>query len=183
MLTLFSLIFTQMAFATELKLGTFSLATEAGWTAWFELQDKDQALITPKNDTEDFDPASKDVAKPIPIKGTWKRTSTGIEIHYGQIIDSLQLEARCMDWPIHPCFKFLSSKSTGKEKSLLNYKQPYINWSWTISPPKELSKSELNQCKKECAELAAKKKLKKGMDEKSCVDLTCKPLPPPGGYQ
>jgi len=170
------ILFFQTVNAEEIKFGTYSLATEAGWTAWFELKPNNSAMISPAYDTEDLDPAVAKASKPTPIKGSWKKTPNGIDLTYGLVTDSFQFEERCKDWQIHPCFNFVSSKASGKEKTILKYEQPYINWNIKLNPPKELSKSELDKCKKECAELQATKQLKDGMDEKSCITQTCKPI-------
>ncbi len=181
MLGLLFLFFSQAALATDLELGTFSLATEAGWTAWFELKPSGEALVSEAYDTEDFDPAVAAVPKPTPKKGKWKKTNEGIEINYGNVTDHLKLEQRCKEWQIHPCFRFVRSTAM-KEKSLLNYKQAYVNWNWKIDPPKALPKAEFDKCKKECEQMAARKQLKKDMTAASCVEVICKPSPPQKGF-
>jgi hypothetical protein len=176
------LIFSHSLNAAEIQLGTFSLATEAGWTAWFHLEKNNKITISPSYDTEDFDPAVKNAPKPSQIFGTWKQTSDGIEITYSKITDTFKFEDRCQEWQIHPCFRFVKTSAKGSQKSVLNYPQSYVNWSWKLDPPKELPTKDFEKCKSDCEELTTKNQLKKGVTKEICIKEMCKPSPPPEGY-
>jgi hypothetical protein len=134
---LFYIVFPIFISAAPIKPGTYSLATEAGWTAWFELNANSTARISPAYSTEDFDPEVAKIPKPTPLKGTWKKTAKGIEIKYGKVTDTFDFESTCKDWEEHPCFKFVSSKTSGDEKTVLEYRHPYVNWNVKSNSPKK----------------------------------------------
>jgi hypothetical protein len=182
MLSILFIFLSHNAFTAEIQLGTFSLATEAGWAAGFELKEDHTVVITPAfgNEEEDYDSSGNSLTKKPDVVGKWKKTQDGIEVIYGGITDRFKLESRCKEYEIHPCFRFASSRSAKREKSLLDYRQPYVNRDWKIDPPKELPKPEFEKCKKECEQMATKKELKSGVDAKACIAATCKPVPPLG---
>jgi hypothetical protein len=113
-----------------IRAGTFSLATEAGWGAAFELKKDGTAIVIPAFDGEREDGSRNPnpVMRRIPAR--WKPTQDGIEITYGRQRDDFILEKSCQNWVEYPCFRFKTSKTGANDKSLLKYEFPFINWDW-----------------------------------------------------
>lgn len=163
-----------LAQPTQIQTGTFSLVTEAGWGAGFELKKDGTAVVIPSFDSEGDDEKEEATGvrpelKKIPAQ--WKRTKDGIEISYLKQRDQFKLDNHCKNWKEYPCFRF--QKSLAGNESLLNFKQPYINWEWKHSSHSS-EKPDQKQCLAECKKMKKDKTLKAGTSIDECVKTICK---------
>lgn len=114
----------------EIKVGTFSLATEADWGQAFELKNDGSAIITLNHDTEEFGKKNKNAEKKAVITGKWKETSEGIEISYENLRDRFRFEKKCKGWSEYPCFRRLKDSVDANDEKHLSTNYPFINWDW-----------------------------------------------------
>jgi hypothetical protein len=175
-LVFFVLFFLSTSYADEnLKMGTFSLVTEAGWGAAFELRSNGVADIIPSFDSEKEDGSTNPKPEVTHIKGTWKKTKDGIEISYLDQKDLFRFENECHSWEDHPCFRYEKSAKGSATKSLLKYDYPYINWDWkNLKKEKSSSKADLAGCKVVCEKMKRDGTLKKDMTIDDCAKVMCK---------
>ncbi|MGZ3748087.1 MAG: hypothetical protein ACXWRE_11995 [Pseudobdellovibrionaceae bacterium] len=174
---LFMMLISGISHASDVALGVYELDTQAGWAAGFELKDKHKVVITPAFGTEeeDYDVSGKSLTKKPDVNGTWKETDEGIEVSYGKVVDYFKYTPNeCEYWPESPCLIHLKSKDSKGEKSLLKYKQAWVNRKVKLKPAKALEEKRLLNCQSQCKEMASKKQLRKGISESDCASTLCK---------
>lgn len=166
----------QMANAADkIKLGIFSLATEAGWGASFELKDDGTAVVMPPYDGEREDGSMDPKPKMEHLKASWKEVKGGIEIAYLHRRDRFRLERECKDWEEYRCFRYEKSVEGSDDKSLLKFDRPYVNWTWkNPGKPKVVQAPDATRCKSDCKKMSSDGILKKGITVDQCVQATCK---------
>ena len=159
------------------RLGTYSLATEADWGAYFELKKNGRVTVVPwiaSGESED-----EESEKGTSYQGSWHTTAKGIEITFHHFKDELYFEKNCKNWSAYRCFRYGKSLIRHKEPSPLDQDKPFVDWS---SGPKDKTqatkavdkKAELKDCETRCKSMAAKNELKKGIGIPECIKMICK---------
>ncbi|MGZ3770487.1 MAG: hypothetical protein ACXVCP_09505 [Bdellovibrio sp.] len=177
---LFMILIPGLCHASDVALGVYELDTAAGWAAGFELKENHRVVITPAFGTEeeDYDVSGKSLTKKPDVIGTWKETDNGIEVSYGKIVDYFKYTPNeCEYWPESPCLIHLKSNEIKGGKSLLKYKQAWVNRKVKLKPAKAHVEKRLLSCQSQCKEMASKKQLKKETSESDCVSILCKSNP------
>ncbi len=117
---------------TTISMGEYSLATEAGWGAAFEIKKDGTAIITPTFDYEGDDEIEEATGvrpKLKTISGKWKESIAGIELDYENHKDIFKYEVKCKtkQWSDYPCFQFVKSLADKKMEAYSIINNPTCN--------------------------------------------------------